>query len=202
MVIKLNKSYPCIYGLPVIHSVDTEIFRLKYYMHCMQCTFCHDQCCFFGADIDMVSVDRIMKYKKELETYTGIKSRYWFYPNKRKWDHEYPGHVYTRTTKRKNACIFLNKQGRGCMLHSFALQNDIDYHDLKPFFCTIFPVTYYEGVLVMPEEIEEKTLACLGEGPTLYRGAREPIKYYFGNEIIGELDKIELMTFEPDRKSA
>ena len=202
MVIKLKNSYPSVHGLPVIHSVDTYIFTTTYFMHCMQCTFCNDQCCSYGADIDMLNVSRILDKADELEEYIGIKREKWFYPKKRKWDHEYPGHDYTRTTKRKNACIFLNRKGRGCMLHSFALEKGYDYHELKPFFCTVFPVTYFEGVLVTPEEIDEKLTACLGEGPTLYQGAREELKYYFGDGLIEELDGIEPRFTKPGKKSA
>lgn len=193
MIIKLNNFYPSIQGLPVIHSVDTDIFELSYYMNCMQCTFCNDQCCEWGADIDLLNVNRVMKYKDELEKFTGISSEKWFDKSVKKWDKEYPGGDYTRTIydEKKDYCIFLNNKDRGCMLHSFALQNEIDYHELKPFFCSMFPVTYFEGVLCTPEEIDEKLTACLGEGSTLYRGAREEIKHYFGEGIIAELDEIE-----------
>ncbi len=201
MIIKLKNSYPSIHGLPVIHSVDTEIFTRNYFMHCMQCTFCNDQCCSYGADIDMQNVNRILEHKEGLEKFMGVSSEKWFYAKKRKWDHEYPGNYYTRTTKKKN-CIFLNTEGRGCMLHSYALQNDIDYHNLKPFFCTVFPVTFFEGVFVMPEEIEDKSLACLGNGPTLFQGARDEIKYYFGDEIIAELDTIAIDYERENKKSA
>jgi Fe-S-cluster containining protein len=202
MVIKLKNSYPCIHGLPVIHSVDTDIFQLTYFMHCMQCTFCNDECCSYGADIDMINVNRILAKADELEEFSGIKREKWFYPKKRKWDHEYPGHDYTRTTMKKDACVFLNKKGRGCLLHSFALAKGYDYHEFKPFFCTVFPVTYNEGVLMTPEEIDEKTTACLGEGPTLYEGAREELKYYFGEGLIRELDDIEPEFKNPGKKSA
>ena len=202
MVIKLKNSYPCIHGLPVIHSVDTDIFQITYYMHCMQCTFCNDQCCSYGADVDMVNVNRIMNKAGELEEFTGIGRDKWFYPKKRKLDYEYPGHDYTRTTMRKDKCVFLNKNGRGCLLHSFALAKGYDYHEFKPFFCTIFPVTYNDGVLVTPEEIDEKTTACLGAGPTLYQGAREELRYYFGDWLVDELDEIERRFINPEKKSA
>jgi Fe-S-cluster containining protein len=202
MVIKLINSYPCIYGLPVIHSVDTDIFQLTYFMHCMQCTFCNDECCSYGADVDMVNVNRILEKADELEEFTGINRDKWFYPKKRKWDHEYPGHDYTRTTKKNDACVFLSKKGRGCLLHKFALAKGYDYHEFKPFFCTVFPVTYNEGVLMTPEEIDEKTTACLGEGPTLYQGAREELRYYFGDGLIRELDEIEPEFKNPEKKSA
>jgi hypothetical protein len=144
-----------------------------------------------------------MEYKDELEEFTGIKSDKWFDKNINKWDHEYPGGDYTRTTidENKNSCVFLGTKSRGCMLHSFALHKGIDYHELKPFFCSIFPVTYYEGVLVIPEEIDEKLTACLGTGPTLYQGAREAIRYYFGDGLVEELDEIEA-EWNEERKSA
>ncbi len=203
MVIKLKKSYSSIHGLPVIHSVDTDIFDLTYFMKCMECTFCKDQCCEWGADIDMQNVNRILKYEKELEDFTGIKSSKWFDRSEPKWDHEYPGGDYIRTTydEEKDYCIFLDHKSRGCMLHSFALNKGMDYHEVKPFFCSMFPVTYFEGVLLTPEEIDEKLTACLGEGPSLYRGSRNEIGHYFGEEIVSELDEIETGWLE-QKKSA
>jgi Fe-S-cluster containining protein len=202
MVIKLRNSYQSIYGLPIIHSVYTNIFQITYYMHCLECSFCKDECCWYGADVDMRNVSRILSKANELEEFTGIKREKWFYPKKRSWDPEYPGHDYTRTTKRDSACIFLNRKGRGCMLHSFALAKGYDYHEFKPLFCSIFPVTFGEGILTTPQEIDEETTACLGSGPTLYQGAREELRYYFGNGLIQELDEIEPRFRNPEKKSA
>lgn len=203
MVIKLKNSYPSIHGLPVIHSVDTDIFDLTYFMKCMECTFCKDQCCEWGADIDMQNVVRVMKYKDELEQFTGISSSKWFDESEKKWDSEYPGGDYIRTTydEEKDYCIFLNTKGRGCMLHSFALHKGIDYHEIKPFFCSMFPVTYMDGVLMTPEEIDENLTACLGEGPTLYQGSRDELKYYFGEGLVAELDEAE-SEWHKQKKSA
>jgi hypothetical protein len=203
MIIKLSRSYPSIHKTPVIHSVDTDIFEITYFMHCMQCNFCNDQCCEWGADIDMQNVSRIMRYREELEDFTMTDHTQWFDYSAKNWDHEYPGGDYIRTAydESRNCCIFLNPSGRGCQLHRFALKKGIDYHELKPFFCSMFPVTYYEGVLVTPEEIDEGLTACLGKGPTLYHGARNEIAYYFGDEIVAELDEIEKRWLEM-KKSA
>lgn len=203
MVIKLKNSYPSIHGLPVIHSVDTDIFDITYFMKCMECTFCKDQCCEWGADIDMQNVERVMKYKDELEQFTGIPSDKWFDESEKATDYEYPGHEYMRTTydEEKDYCIFLNTKGRGCMLHSFALHKGIDYHEIKPFFCSMFPVTYMDGVLMTPEEIDENLTACLGEGPTLYQGSRDELKYYFGEGLVSELDAAEA-EWHKQKKSA
>lgn len=191
MIISFKKKYQCVTGLPIIHSADTEIFKINYFAHCMKCDFCRDQCCSYGADIDMLNVERILNYKQEIEADTSISPSKWFYPKKRKWDKEYPGNFYTRISKHNNACIFLNRTGRGCLLHSYALKEGLDYHIFKPFFCTIFPVTYFDGVLVVPEEIEEGLTECLGDGINLYRGAREELRYFFGGEMVDELDEIE-----------
>lgn len=192
MILKLSKCYQSIHGLPVIHSIDTEIFEKTYFMHCMECKFCNDQCCTYGSIVDMKNFRRIMKYADELEKFTGIKRRNWFYPGTRKWDNEFPGHIYTRTSRRKNACIFLNRNSKGCMLHSFAYEKGLDYHLFKPLFCSIFPVTFNEGVLVTPEEVDDNTLACLGKGPNLYHGARDALIYYFGEKMVDNIDMIEI----------
>ena len=193
MEIKLKNSYPSIQKLPVIHSVETDIFEVTYFMKCMECTFCKDQCCEWGADIDMQNVERLMKYKDELEQFTGIKSDRWFDESEKGTDYEYPGNEYMRTMfdEEKDACIFLNTQSRGCMLHSFALSKGMDYHEIKPTFCSLFPVTYMDGVLMTPEEIDEGLTACLGEGPTLYQGSRDELLYYFGEGLVAELDEIQ-----------
>ena len=203
MEIKLKNSYPSIHKLPVIHGVDTDIFEITYFMKCMECNFCKDQCCEWGADIDMQNVERLMKYKDELEQFTGIKSDKWFDESEKGTDYEYPGNEYMRTMfdEEKDACIFLNTKSRGCMIHSFALSKGIDYHEIKPTFCSLFPVTYMDGVLMTPEEIDEGLTACLGEGPTLYQGSRDELLYYFGEGLVAELDALQNEAFEK-KKSA
>ncbi|HMT12861.1 MAG TPA: DUF3109 family protein [Ignavibacteria bacterium] len=193
MEIKLKNSYPSIHKLPVIHGVDTDIFEVTYFMKCMECNFCKDQCCEWGADIDMQNVERLMKYKDELEQFTGIESDKWFDESEKGTDYEYPGNEYMRTMfdEEKDACIFLNTKSRGCMIHSFALSKGIDYHEIKPTFCSLFPVTYMDGILMTPEEIDEGLTACLGEGPTLYQGSRDELLYYFGEGLVAELDALQ-----------
>lgn len=204
MIIKLKNSYPSIHALPVIHSVDTDIFDITYFMKCMECTFCKDQCCEWGADIDLQNVDRVMKYKDELEKFTSISSEKWFDYSELKYDAEYPGGDYIRTTydEEKDYCIFLNTKNRGCMLHSFALHKGIDYHEIKPFFCSMFPVTYMDGVLMTPEEIDEGLTACLGDGPSLYQGSRDELKHYFGEGLVMEMDEIETNWLNQKKESA
>ena len=77
------------------------------------------------------------------------------------------------------------------MLHSFSLQKNFDYHDLKPLVCAIFPLTFEEGLLVYADEIEEKSLVCADQGLSLFEGVRNELQYYFGEQLVSELDSVQ-----------
>ncbi len=76
------------------------------------------------------------------------------------------------------------------MLHSFSVEKNLDYHDLKPMICSIFPLTFEEGLLVHADEVEDKELVCADQGLSLYAGVRSELLYYFGQEMIDELDSL------------
>lgn len=190
MIINLSKAYPSLYRVPVISSVDTQIFESKYFVRCMECNFCKDSCCSYGVDIDIENVGRINEYAKDLESYLGSSKTDWFYDDY-KPDSEVPGGTYTRTKLVDGSCVFLNRQGRGCLVHSYCLSKGIDYHDLKPMICSLFPGTFENGLLRPSFEVLENSLICLGSGDTIYRGIREELLYYFGAEMVSELDQLE-----------
>ena len=77
------------------------------------------------------------------------------------------------------------------MLHSYSIERGIDYHEVKPLISCLFPLTYDDGALVPAVEIDDKSLVCLGNGPSLYRGVREEVRYYFGDVLVQELDVME-----------
>ena len=54
----------------------------------------------------------------------------------------------------------------------------------------LFPVTFDDGLLHTSTEIEDKSLQCIGDGPTVYQGVRDEIAWYFGPELVAELDEI------------
>lgn len=174
----------------MLHSVDPEIFRRRYFTHCLECTFCNDWCCQFGVDVDRHHADRILEHADELEAYLGIPRRRWF-TAEREDDPEAPGGETWRTSVVDGACVFLNRQGRGCRLHAFCLERGIDHHELKSIVDGLFPLTFEEGVLGPALEAEANELVCLGTGPTLYRGIREEVRYYFGDELVAVLDAFE-----------
>lgn len=190
MIIQLSRNYPSRYGKPVLNRVDTSIFRMKYFAHCMSCNFCHDWCCQFGADVDVHNGARIQQRAAAIEAFVGVSREEWFDPSESCEDDEAPGDLWLRTSVRNGACVFLNPNGRGCMLHSFSIKENIDYHELKPMVCAIFPLSFEEGLLVHTDEIEDNELVCAGEGPSLYSGVRSELLYYFGQDLIDELDSL------------
>jgi hypothetical protein len=67
----------------------------------------------------------------------------------------------------------------------------------------LFPLTFGEGILLPAGEAEDNSLICRGSGLTLYRGIRGELAYYFGDELIVELDELEastLLGIEKDSK--
>ena len=47
-----------------------------------------------------------------------------------------------RTQVKDGRCVFLNRQARGCKVHSYCLDKGLDYHLLKPLVSILFPVTF------------------------------------------------------------
>ncbi len=191
MIKDLRRRYPSRYGLPVVWQVDTLIFTRTYFTHCMKCDFCNDQCCNWGVDVDLENVKRIQAHAEEIEQYTGIP-RDRFFTGEVEIEPEYPGGASTRTQVTERGCIFLVPGGRGCMLHGFALSKGIDYNTIKPMMSSLFPVTFGDGLLTISEEVDESSLACLGPGPCLYEGVRSELGWYFGSQLLEELDTIKM----------
>jgi hypothetical protein len=188
-VISLSREYPSVFGQPVIRAVDPAIFGYHYFTHCMACGFCKDQCCSYGVDIDVENVARIEALGEDFATHVGVPRSKWF--TKQRWtDPEFPGGSQARTRVKDGACVFLDRKQRGCKIHSYCLNNGIDYHQLKPLVSILFPLTFEGGVLVASGELEDKSLVCVDQGPNVYDGLRDELAYYFGEGFVAELDAI------------
>jgi Fe-S-cluster containining protein len=194
MIVQLSRSYVARLGAPRVERVDQRIFWLTYFHHCLDCQFCHDSCCQYGCTVDAEQARRWLAESDLLETALEVPASSWF--TEEWWDDaDYPGGRCTRTQVRQTPkgprCVFAEPVGRGCRLHALALQMGREVHDLKPMVCSLFPVLFEEGTLIVPLEIDDQTLICLGSGMTLYRSARADLEYYFGSELVAELDQLE-----------
>lgn len=192
-VVSLPSSFPSRYGVPVLSAVDLAIFHRRYFTHCMQCSFCHDSCCQHGVDVDLLHVPALEAHADALEARTGIPRDRWF-TGEYSPDPEMPGGGSLRTRVVDGMCVFHDRRGRGCHVHAYSVERGLDYHTLKPIIDCLFPLTFSEGVLYPAVEVDDGTLICLDTGPTLYRGVREELMYYFGEELVLALDAVEAGT--------
>jgi hypothetical protein len=76
-------------------------------------------------------------------------------------------------------------------LHRYAISQQIDYHEIKPLVCILFPLSFEQGILGLAPELEDESLVCSGAGASAYRSLRSEVEYYFGHECVQELDFIE-----------
>ncbi|HTP77660.1 MAG TPA: hypothetical protein VMJ73_11850 [Rhizomicrobium sp.] len=187
--IGLSRTHICRFGAPAIHAVDPAIFSRRYFMRCMACGFCNDQCCNHGVDIDVGNAERLIALGPEFEARVGVPRENWF-STAPETDLEFPTGGYLRTQVRGGKCVFAARGGRGCIIHAYCFEKNLDYHALKPLVSILFPLTFENGVLVPSSEIADGSLVCGGNGPTLYDGVREELRYYFGDDFVCELDQL------------
>ena len=136
-----------------------------------------------------VERDRILAHADALEPIIGLPREEWFGEVVVR-DADFPGGATTRTAVVNGGCVFLRRDARGCTLHAFAVDRGEDYHAIKPMVSALFPVTFDDGALFCSAELADGSLVCAGEGPTAYEMARDELAYYFGTEMIAELDAL------------
>lgn len=190
-MMELSRGYPCVMGGPVLTAVDPAIFALRYFTRCTECGFCRDACCDHGVDIDVGNARRLKALPKDFHDRIGAPAQDWF-TGEITPDAEFPEGAYLRTATRDGACIFRRAGTRGCAIHAYCLEKDLDYHRFKPMVSTLFPLTFEKGVLTVAVEARDGSLICGGSGPTLYEGARGEVAYYFGPALVAELDGLKL----------
>jgi hypothetical protein len=188
-VVALSRAYPSRLERPVLRAVDTRVFTLRYFRHCMDCGFCGDQCCEHGVDIDRDNAERLSELGESFATLVGIPNSEWF-TGEMIADDEFPSGWQTRTRVNGTNCVFHDPNKRGCKIHAWCLAQGLDVRVYKPMVSLLFPVTFEKSVLLPSTEILDGTLVCAGRGDTLYDGARDELLYFFGSELVRELDDL------------
>ena len=187
-ILPLEKEY--VSGNLAISFVHRDIFLKTYFARCLECNFCHDWCCSFGADIDIQNVEKIQQHKEEILQFVRPPEGEWF-EREYTYYEEYAGNEYTRINTQGPRCVFISKDQRGCGLHRYAISKGMDYHEIKPLVCILFPLSFEEGILLVAPELDDNSLVCAGAGASAYQSLRSEMQYYFGQELVEELDRIE-----------
>lgn len=175
-------------GAIKLHAVEDDLFKHLCIPDCLQFDVCHDICCSYGCDVSRDEVARIMAHKEELEKLLKLPAERWF---KQHWtkDSDFPSGEFVRSRVRRGKCVFYAHELRGCMLHRFAVRERFDPHLIKPMVCFMFPATWENGNLLAAGFLSE--LPCDAKGVTVYQSQKKEIGYYFGTEIVKELDGLE-----------
>ncbi len=187
-IIPLTKEYAS--GNVAISFVHRDVFLKTYFARCLECNFCHDWCCSFGADVDIQNVEKIQQRREEILPFIRPPEVEWFEAEYAYYE-EYAGNQYTRINPQGPRCVFISKDQRGCGLHRYALSKRMDYHEIKPLVCILFPLSFGEGILSLAPELDDDSLICSGSGYSAYQSIRNELEYYFGREFVEELDGIE-----------
>ncbi|WP_394823866.1 DUF3109 family protein [Pendulispora albinea] len=191
--VPLRRPYTTARGAPAITHVAPRIFTLTYFQTCMECTFCNDTCCQYGVGIDLDNRARILAHAEGLRPYVAAPASEWFL-DEEYTDSDFPGARAVDSKVVGRGCVFLRPDARGCGIHAYCLDNGIDPYSVKPVYCSLFPLTVDGDWLVPSIEVDEKSLICVDRGTTLYRGSRDELLRYFGEELIAELDELEAAT--------
>ena len=155
----------------------------------MACGFCGDQCCEHGVDVDRDNAVRLTGLGDAFETFVGTPKEEWFEDGATA-DAEFPSRSYIRSRVVGTHCVFHDSTTRGCKIHAWSLRQGLDHRTLKPMVSLLFPVTFEAGVLVPSTEVLDRSLVCAGSGDSLYDGARDELRYFFGEALVDELDLV------------
>ena len=189
-VVALKREHASIFKAPVLREVDTRIFTLQYFTHCIACTFCNDQCCSYGVDIDAENAEKLLALGEDFDLFVGRPRSEWF-TDEIIEDAEFPSGRYSRTQTRGSHCVFHKPDGRGCLIHAYCIENGLDYHLYKPIVIILIPFTFNYARLEPSSEVIDKSLVCAGGGPSVYEGGRGELEYYFGATLVEELDALK-----------
>jgi len=198
---QLSRTYSSRRGPPAVSAVDVRIFTLRYFARCMECTFCNDICCSRGCDAAPDEVKRIVEeHGDALALRVPVPRDQWFEPEL-KSDPDFRGGVYQSTRTDERGCVFLNRNGRGCSIHGYALETGQDYHAIKPWLCWLFPLTVEQAVLSPQAPIANRSLICADQGISIYRAQRDELFHLFEPALIAECDafEAEVLAQQPER---
>ncbi|MGH7391492.1 MAG: hypothetical protein ACREM3_18835, partial [Candidatus Rokuibacteriota bacterium] len=172
-------------------TVDRNLFELRFERGCATWR-CDATCCATGVSLDVRERDRVLAHadlvRGAMSPGQDPDPAHWFAAEEFD-DADFPSGRATHTRAGATGCAFLDAERR-CVLQKASLAAGGGL-DLKPFFCTAFPITLSHGVLLVDdEEIRLRPRCCgsTGDGPlTVLDVCSMELEYMLGGEGVAAL---------------
>jgi Zn-finger nucleic acid-binding protein len=156
---------------------------------------CEGACCRKGVWLDPGERDTILAHadlvREAMDPGQPRAPRQWF-SRRVIADPDFPSGRAVHTRVRKGQCVFLNGAGR-CVLQK-ASSTGRGALKLKPFFCTAYPVTIVDGVLMLDDEDYRSQPACCGSSPagrlTVFETCDMELRHVLGAAGVERLRRI------------
>ncbi|CUU04091.1 Protein of unknown function (DUF3109) [Candidatus Thermokryptus mobilis] len=142
-------------------KIDTIVFSAGFVPFC-NVPVCRANCCYWGVYVDLKEREKILAHKdlilKFMDETQPKDVELWF--EKEEWeDPDFPSGKCVGTNVYNDKCVFLTKEGY-CVLQVSAVNSGMHQWALKPFYCCIYPLTFWEGALTYDDDHAEDLPYC------------------------------------------
>ncbi len=132
-------------------SVDPAMLEARFATGCST-GLCRGVCCRSGVWLDVEDRDRVLAHaglvRDAMDPGQPRDTRRWF-SRRSVADADFPSGRAVHTRVKDGRCVFLNGEGRCVLQKASSARPGLQ---LKPFFCTAFPVTIAHGMLMLDDE--------------------------------------------------
>jgi Protein of unknown function (DUF3109)/Putative zinc- or iron-chelating domain len=176
-------------------KVNRSVLEARYAPECSTAA-CDGACCRLGVLVDAAQRDQILAYAELIQQAMDASQErdpaQWFEDQERE-DADFPSGRAVGTRVREDRCVFLDSAQR-CALQKATIAAARPGFDLKPFFCTAFPVTITAGTLWIDELCLEMPTRCCRPADVGPRDAMDlcevELRHVLGNAGLGELRRL------------
>ena len=173
-------------------TVHRSVFTRRFGAGCATAR-CEAACCVLGVLVDAREREQVLAHadlvRGLMTPGQELDPTRWFAHAERP-DSDFPSGRATHTRAGAGGCVFLDAERR-CVLQR---ASPAAGHDLKPFFCTIFPVTIAAGVLRVDDMGTGRPAQCCGATPggplTIFDVYAPELEHALGPDGAGDLRRL------------
>ena len=173
-------------------AIDDTIFDTRYAPGAAT-RHCDGMCCQSGVKVDVAQRDQILAHadpiRRAMDPGQDKDAASWFEETEL-LDSDFPSGRCVGTSVRGDGCVFLDS-ARRCVLQSVTIAVARPGFDLKPFFCSAFPVTITAGALWIDEMCLDAPARCCRPTPGSASGVLDvceaELRHMLGSEGLEEL---------------